>query len=76
MYFDVTKDGATIVNRFAYRKRNHKHYVKMIHKNATCLSFVITFGKPKHYAFYTNDEKNKRLTRDKYFRRFGHPICD
>jgi len=75
-YYDVTENGRQLVKWCAYRKRNHKHYVQMIHKNSKCLSFIITFGKPKRYSFYLTDGSHRRWTRDKYFHKLGHPICD
>lgn len=56
-----------------YFKRNYKHSIEI--EQSPTWTFVITFGRPKHWDFYLKDTL-KRKTRDKYFLEHGHHVCD
>lgn len=73
-YYDVSeKDGIKVrelVNRTAYRKANHAHYVEVPDTGALTILFC---SKPYRKWGFWDKGRFKRPLR--FFERYGHPPC-
>jgi len=74
-YYDVSKDKdgnivRELVNRTAYRKATHAHYVEIPEKGA--LTLVFTSRPFRKWGFWDNGKFRRPL---RFFSRYGHPPC-
>lgn len=79
-YFDWTPWGeggekCQVVTSWAWRNKDHRHYVDIPKNESPVWTFIITFGAPRRYAFW-DVITGKRKNRDKYFIEHGHPPCE
>ncbi len=75
-YYDVSMNEKNeivreLVNRTAYRKSTHKHYVEIPEGGAITLLFC---SRPnRKWGFWVNNKFYRPL---RFFSRHGHPACD
>lgn len=73
-YIDVSDKGDDLLKTFSirYRKRNHKHFVVVPEEVWTIL---LTGPVKQKFKFFDKDTLQE-VSRDTYFKHFGHPPCD
>ena len=59
-----------LVNKTAYRKAEHKHYVEVPKEG--CITLLFTSKPFRKWGFYINGKLWRPL---RYFSKYGHPIC-